>query len=1022
MGPLEVRGEDGPITVTGSRRRPLLLRLLLAANHAVAAERLVEDLWDGSPPPGARSTLASHVSMLRARLGDDRIVPTPGGYRLRVEVGELDVSTFEADADAGGAALRAGDPGRALPRLIAALEPWRGPAWADVTDRTWAAGEVARVAERRHGVLDDLLRARLELGQHRELVADAELAVDDQPLREQRWASLMLALYRSGRQADALRAYQRLRTALAEELGIDPSPELVALEDAILRQAPELSWQPTAATRVAARATGTVEPLGHNVPEPVSALLGRADDLAAVGLLLAEHRVITVTGVGGVGKTRFAVELARGAFGDFRDGVWLVELAAVSDAARVPDAVAEVLHPHGDAARPALERLVDAVGGRRVLVVLDNCEHLVAGCASTVATLVARCPALVVVATSREPLRVAGEQVHRLDPLALPPPRVISPRELAASPAVTLFLERARAQRSSFEASGADGDVVASICRRLDGLPLALELAAARAGSMALADLDQRLADRFRWVTSGRRDVAPRQQTLWSTIDWSYGLLEPAEQAVLRRMSVFVGGCSLEAAAAVCSTSMAPDDVRLAVPSLVDKSLVVADHWRGGVRYRLLETIREFAALHLGQDAAEEAAALDAHTAYFRAFAAGVPERIRGSDAAALVAQLVVEADNLRVVLQRLWFDPDGAEDLVVTLVDLDDLWALYPSDGYQTFEASVEQMERVGPALRSRALLSSYMVGIKIDRRAVQGRLVEAAALAAVSGDDLLQGRVGAAAAVDAFLDDAPGAEALVRDAIERARALGDFDMVSALTRMAPSAAGASPDDVAAQCLALARRSGHFFVLTDALCEAMQSCLARGDLDGARWFRQELVDLSASAMYPVDGYEACVGGDIELLHGDVPAAVTLYVAGLAQSLRAARPANTATCTVGLACCADRLGEDVTAARLHGYAGRLALPWGPYAFSGFEAELRAQSLERLRARFVDFETEYSRGEAMADADVYDLVTDVLAPYGREPSGRGATPGLPDGPAGTGTTRPASRDASGVSASTTSPGG
>jgi predicted ATPase/DNA-binding SARP family transcriptional activator len=988
-----VGGEDGLVAVTGSRRRPLLLRLLLSANHAVAAERLVDDLWDASPPAGARSTLASHVSMLRGLLGDDRIVPTPGGYRIRVGVGELDVTSFEADADAGGAALRAGDPQSALPRLTAALGAWRGPAWADVADRAWAAGEVTRLAERRHGALDDLLRARLELGHHREVVADAEQAVDEEPLREERWASLMLALYRSGRQADALRAFRRLRTVLAEELGIDPSAQLVALEDAILHQKPELAWQPTTATAGGANGTVTgtggsiVEPLGHNVPEPVSPLRGRADDLAEVGLLLAEHRVVTVTGVGGVGKTRFAVEVARRAFGDFRDAVWFVELAPVSDAARVPDAVAEVLHPHRDATRPALERLVDSVGGRRVLLVLDNCEHLLSGCASVVAALVARCPALVVLSTSREPLRVGGEQVHRLQPLALPPTRVITPRELDASPAVALFLERARAQRPGLDASGSDGDVAGSICRRLDGLPLALELAAARTGSMSLADLDERLADRFKWVAGGRRDVAPRQQTLWATIDWSYGLLEPEERAVLRGLSVFVGGCTLGAAAAVCSASMPTEDVRRAVPSLVDRSLVVADHGRGVVRYRLLETIREFAALHLAEHPEEEAATLEAHTVYFRALAAAVDDRIRDREAAAVVAELVIEGDNLRAMLQRLWFDPARAEDLVDSLVDLDDLWALDPLDGFRTFEASFESMERVGPSLRSRALLSSYMVGIKIDRPAVQGRLVEAAALAAVAGDQSLQGRIGAAAAVDAFLDGAPGAEALVEEAIERARDLGDFDMVSSLTRMAPSAAGVAPDDVAAECLSLARRSGHFLVLTDALDEALQSCLARGDLAGARWFRQELVELGTSALYPVHGYDACVGGHIEVLDGDTPAAIALFVVGLRQSLRAARPAITSGCALGLAYCADQLGEDVTAARLHGYAARLSRPWGPRTFPGFEGMLRAESVERLRARLDEFEIEHARGETMSDAEVYDLVTDVVAPYGREPTPR-----------------------------------
>jgi predicted ATPase/DNA-binding SARP family transcriptional activator len=990
LGPLEVRDDGGPIAVTGARRRALLLRFLLSANQAVSAERLVEDLWDGAPPGGARSTLASHVSLLRGVLGPRRIRSAAGGYLLRVDAGELDVISFEAGAAAGAAAVRRGDPASAVRHLGDALGRWRGPAWADVAERPWAAGEAARLTERRRAALDDLLRARLELGQHHELVADAEMAVSEEPLREQRWATLMFALYRSGRQADALRAFQRLRSVLGEELGIEPSAELVALEDAILQQKPELSVPPTSETAMAARgpstpaASGPVEPLGHNLPEAVGPLLGRSDDLTEVGLLLSGQRIVTVTGVGGVGKTRFALEVARRAFAAFRDGVWLVELAAVSDPVRVPEALAEVLHPSGDASRPVLDRLVDSLNRRCVLLVLDNCEHLVAACASTTAALVSRCPQLVVLTTSREPLRVGGERTHRLEPLALPPVRVITPRELDASPAVALFVERARAQRRGLDVQGPDGPAVASICRRLDGLPLALELAAARAGSMALAELDARLADRFRWVADGRRDVAPRQQTLWATIDWSYSLLDGREQAVLRRLSVFVGGCTLDAATEVCASGLDPEDVRLAVPSLVDKSLVVADHGRGTVRYRLLETIREFAALHLVEHPDESTTAHERHTAYFRRFAAGVHDRMRRPDAARLLGGLVVESDNLYAMLQRLWFDAGRAEDLVQTLVDLDDLWAIYPSDGHRLYEASSGQLERVGPALRSRALLSSYEVGIKVDESAVQDRLVEAARLASIAGEERLQARIGAVAALEAVYWDAPGAGALVEEAIERARAFDDVEMVSAIIRLAPEAVGVSPDDVAAECLALARRSGHLFVLTDALSAALHSCLAQGDLAGARWFLQELTDVGASALFPEDGYGACVAGHIEMLGGDVPGAVGRYVTALRQSLRAARPAGAAMCATGLAVCAERLGDDVTAARLHGYAMRRA---GPGLTRGFSGALRAQSIDCLRRHVPDFETEYGRGEAMSDAEIYDLVTDVLAPRGQDLSPR-----------------------------------
>jgi len=468
----------------------------------------------------------------------------PTGYRLAVAAETVDAVRFEALALAGREQLGR-DPGRARALLGEALALWRGPALADAGGAGFAAPAVARLDGLRLQALEDRVEADLTAGATDRLVAELEELVAAHPLSERLGAQLLRALALQGRQADALGAYERLRARLADELGIDPSPELQAVHVAVLRG--ELAPKAPATTPTGPLQTVPDGPppatARTNLRAPITSFVGRGDDLTRIMTAFAGARLVTLTGPGGAGKTRLAAEAGARLLERMPDGVWIVELGSVVDPVDLPQAVLSLfgarelrlLATPGTAAVPPLDRLVEALGGRELLLVVDNCEHLVAAAAALVDHLLARCPRLSVLATSREPLGIAGEVLHPVGPLAVPEEDV-SPAEALASPAVRLLADRGAAARPGFAVDQATVGPVLRICRALDGMPLAIELAAAR------------LDDRFRLLADGRRPVAGRHQTLRAVIDWSWELLGGAEQVLLRRLSVFAGGATLEAA------------------------------------------------------------------------------------------------------------------------------------------------------------------------------------------------------------------------------------------------------------------------------------------------------------------------------------------------------------------------------------------------------------------------------------------------------------------------------------------
>ncbi len=673
LGALLVADDAGrPVEVGGARLRALLTRLALEPGRVVGVDALVHDLWGDTPPADQLNALQSLVSRLRRALPGAPVESGPTGYRLTLDPGRVDALDFERLADAGRQALT-GEPATARRLLTEALALWRGPALADTAGRPWADAAADRLAERRLAATEDRIDADLELGGHAAVLAELAALAREHPLRERIRGQHIRALYAAGRQADALAAYEDLRRSLADELGVDPSPGLQEIQLRVLRAAPEP--RPTAAPRT-------------NIPAQLTSFVGRDADLAEVAALLDRHRLVTLVGPGGAGKTRLAGETAVRVLARFPDGAWLAELAPVTGGAEVPQAVlgavglaADALprdQPGGQQA-DALTRLIDLLVERRALIVLDNCEHLIESAARTAAELLARCPRLRILATSREPLGITGEALAPVAPLGLPPAGA-TPAEALARPAVTLLAALAAAVRPGFRVDASTIAPVIEICRRLDGMPLAIELAAARMRSLPVTEVAARLDDRFRLLTGGSRAALPRHQTLRAVVDWSWELLPPAEAALADRVAVFPGGITPDAAQAVCAGGpVTAVDVPDLLAALADKSLL---QQLPGLqpRYRMLETLREFGTERLAATG-DVAAVKRAHARHFLALAEEADPHLLGPEQIDWLPRVTAERDNLLAAL-RFSVDTGDADTAVRLGAALAWYWTLRGEHG----------------------------------------------------------------------------------------------------------------------------------------------------------------------------------------------------------------------------------------------------------------------------------------------------------------------------------------------------
>ncbi|MFI2206078.1 BTAD domain-containing putative transcriptional regulator [Streptomyces sp. NPDC020192] len=632
LGPVSATKDDGsPIPLGGPQIRTLLALLALEAGRAVSAERLIDGIWVERPPAHAANALQTVVKRLRAALAPEKVVELrPSGYVLVVDPDRVDAHRFDRLVDEAYRASSAGDWSAAAAGLEAALGLWAGRAVAGLADVPELRAAAVRWEEGRLAAVEARADAYAALGRATELVRDLLAEVSAHPLREPLVARAMTALAAAGRRPEALALFRNTRARLAEELGIDPSDRTLQVYTEILQEPMAAdSPQRTVATAVA---TG--------LPHRLTSFVGREAELAGLGSLLTTARLVTLTGPGGSGKSRLAMETAALTADRFRDGCRLVELAAVAQPELVGYAVSAALGIVDDARSNRTEadrlpRLLHALTGRAMLLIIDNCEHLLSGVAPLVAEILQRCPGIRVLATSREPLGVPGDVLYPVPGLALPEPGA-GVAEASASPAVRLFIDRVRAVLPGFELEPGNCAAVSSICRRLDGLPLALELAAVRMRALSPDVLAAGLDDRFRLLTSGSRTALPRHQTLRAVVAWSWDQLTAAEREMARRFAVFARGATAEGVRHVCD-----GDVLATLASLVEKSLVeMADG-----RYRMLETIRAFADEELTA-AGEGAEVRRRHLDYYAAMVEQAEPALHTAAQAEWILRLDAEHDN----------------------------------------------------------------------------------------------------------------------------------------------------------------------------------------------------------------------------------------------------------------------------------------------------------------------------------------------------------------------------------------
>jgi predicted ATPase/DNA-binding SARP family transcriptional activator len=765
LGRLEVDADGVDLTPVRPKQRALLALLLLRAGEVVAIDDLVEGLWGPRPPETAHKALHGHISALRKRLGAERIETRPPGYRLGLAAGdELDVQRFER----GVAAARTDGSSARSRRLREALALFRGEPLSDFRYEEFATSEAARLEELRLTVVEEQIDAELELGRHAEVVPQLERLVVDHPLRERMRAQLMLALYRAERQADALQAFQEARVRLVDELGIEPGPALQRLERQILNHDPEL------AAPDALSPERNLASEGANLPPQPTPLIGREREIEEVTDLLrrSDVRLVTLTGTGGTGKTRLAVQAAAALIDTFADGVVFVGLAPLQDPDLVLTTTAQALGVGAMSRETLATDLARALQNRELLLVFDNFEHLLAA-APSVADLAAGAAGVKLLVTSRAPLRLSAEHVYPVSPLPTPAGDE-DVDGLLQCESVALFEARAQAVRPDFAVNVTNAGAVADICGALDGLPLAIELAASRVGVLPPAAMSQRLDHALMLLVGGAQDAPERQRTLRATIDWSYEILEQAEQRLFVRLAVFAGGCTIEAAESVCGDDLDAVD---GLASLTDMGLTRLEGSDEEPRFTMLETIREYAAERL--ELSEEASTLRCrHAEHFLALAEEAePNLIGVGSHAEWLDRLERDHDNLRAALDWLEASGDSGGALRLTAA-LWRFWDLkrYLVEGRRRLESALRAAEHP-PAARAKVLSGAADFALTTGDTAAGGRWAREALelhrrLGDAWGSAFSQLMVASATGQEG---DWPRAQELAGESVRQFRELGD-------------------------------------------------------------------------------------------------------------------------------------------------------------------------------------------------------------------------------------------------------
>ena len=843
LGPLEVRDRGRSLNVPGNRPRALLALLALNAGRVMPADRLVELLWGEDPPLSAANALQVHISILRKVLEPDGppyriLVSDRSGYVLNLGPDQVDLARFERLVEQGHQAITRGDVALCARLLDEASAIWRGSALSGLLDQPWSFGEARRLEELRLAALEDRVDADLALGRHRDLVAQLEALIARHPLRERFRAQLMIALYRCGRQAEASDVYRKTRELLVEELGMEPGYELQRLLRAILNQDPSLQE----------KARERALPRVDNLPAPLTSFVGRKREVAEVAAMLLRSRMVTLTGTGGIGKTRLAIEVARGLLGSYERGIWLASLASISDPNLVPERVATVLAVRGRAGQTTTQALIARLREGRCLIVLDTCEHLVDACAQLTDALLTSCPGVTVLATSREALGVDGEQVWQVPPMELPEPN--SRGQVAAASdyaAVDLFWQRALSAVGSLDLDGPTLQLVVQLCRQLDGIPLAIELAAARLKVISLDELSARIGDRFRVLNSDKRTASPRHQTLRRAIDWSYDLLSEADRSLLRTLSVFAGSFTLEAAEAICRRRDGEDLVD-GLSSLIRKSMVLLERNELEVRYRLIDTIREYADGKL-RESDELDGAEQRHSLFFRELAERGAPHLRGPNAAVWMGRLAADHDNIRTAL-RSRFEAGDSEELGRLLGAMWWFWYVrcFFEEGRRWLDVGLTQLRPTSRSSRVSLLLGAgQLAWAQGDHHSDHALFEEALSLAADLGDEALVGQSLLRLSLADYATGQMNAAALhVEESIRLLRRHGPPSMLAeALNNLGWMRAFelgdlASSADLLHESLALARQCGDQWALMEVLDSVAHLRIAQGELDAAQASQEE--------------------------------------------------------------------------------------------------------------------------------------------------------------------------------------
>jgi predicted ATPase/DNA-binding SARP family transcriptional activator len=875
LGELRVVRAGTPIPLGGPIVQRLLAALLINAPGAVDRDVLIERLWDGHPPATATTALHVHVSRLRQALEPDlrggacSAIRTAGdGYALEIDRVLIDADEFESlvhDAEE----LAGVEPEQALGDVESARALWRGRPWGVLADEPWLRSDVARIEELRRRADELWADIQLGLGRHELIVDSLALAVEAEPLREHRWQQLMLALYRCGRQADALRAFQDARHTLTEELGIEPSPGLRALEQAVLVQDPSLDAPPR---------TPSERPR-HNLPAALTSLVGREDDLLATRKLLEAYRLVTLTGVGGVGKTRLAVQSAADLAPRFADGARLVELAPIGDPDLVPGRVAATLGLRERGGQSVMDTIADYLADRSLLLVVDNCEHVIDAAALLVDTLLNAAPHLHVLAASREALGLPYEQVFGVPVLEVPAPSDDTDTDrLAGSAAVRLFVERAQAVTGSFGLTAENQADVAELCRRLDGIPLALELAAVRIDSMTPAEIVHHLEHRFQ-LLGVDREHAGRHRTLRSTIDWSHQLLGRSEQTLFSRLSVFAGGWTIATARSVATGGGLDEPTVLdGLGGLVRKSMVVAESVAKTTRYQMLESLRRYAHERLASSG-EEVAVRTRHAEHFTRLVEGLADDVRGPRQDAAYGTLLAEIDNIRAA-----FDWHLATDDAVTALRLVRIlrtfWTeLMPSEGMQRALAAVALDGSASAAARAGGLADAAWIGY-VSRREECARLAEeSVAVSQAAGIPPDPEALCTLALGDLFAGCFDRSLARLEEAIVASRAIDDpYEIAAALTGtcMVRAILGDTDTALAAgeEAVAIARNLGYVTQIAGSLA-ALGFAWGARDLQRGVALLDESLALKSDTTY--SALARVVSGHLHVMLGDHDGALRLF-------------------------------------------------------------------------------------------------------------------------------------------------